>query len=123
MNPPRLLVTGSRTWDDVDCIVDALERYWNCYGVAILISGNCPNGADDIAEHEAAELGYVLELYPANWNRYGKRAGFIRNAAMVAAKPTHCMAFIRNNSPGATHCLELAKAAGIPTRVWHVTDT
>lgn len=118
----RLLITGSRTWVDVATIKDALERYKAQFPNPMLISGNCSTGADAIAETLAKRMGYAIELYPARWNLYGKSAGFRRNALMVSKDITHCFAFIRNNSAGATHCLGLVNAANIPAKVWHVTD-
>lgn len=118
----RLLITGSRTWTDKDTIWAALRNYKAQFTQPVLISGHCPMGADAIAEIAAKELGYAIELYPARWRLYGKSAGFRRNALMVSRDITHCFAFIRNNSAGATHCLGLVNAANIPTKVWHVTD-
>jgi len=113
----RLLVTGSRGWTDGGTIWHALRMFKSqCANQPTLISGKCPTGADAIAEYAAKELGYRLELYPADWARYGKRAGFIRNEVMVNANPTHCFAFIVENSPGASHCLALANKAGIPAK-------
>jgi SLOG family YspA-like protein len=45
----RVLVTGSRTWVDVETIRAALHQVWG-NGSAVLVSGACPRGANRIAE-------------------------------------------------------------------------
>jgi hypothetical protein len=47
--PRRVLVTGSRTWADTAAIRDALAAVWGD-GTAVLVSGACPTGADQLAE-------------------------------------------------------------------------
>ena len=50
----RLLVTGSRDWSDAQAIVRELEVVNAHEGEqVVLISGNCPTGADKIAEDVA----------------------------------------------------------------------
>lgn len=106
----RVLITGSRSWVDARTITNALA----IYGVGdTLVSGACPEGADAMAESAAAAFGMTLELHPAQWATYGRRAGFMRNAEMVALGADVCLAFIRDNSRGATHTAGLARAAGI----------
>jgi len=114
----RLLVTGSRTWHDIPSIEQApaviLARHPE--GI-LLVHGGCPRGADAIAAAYAARTpGYQIEAHPADWRRYGRAAGYRRNAEMIALGADGCAAFIRGGSPGSTSAVRLARAAGIP--VW-----
>jgi hypothetical protein len=111
----RILITGSRTWTDTATIRTALAEVWGD-GTAVLITGCCPRGADHLAELTWIRCGGLVERHPSEWTRYGRLAGFRRNAEMVAAGADVCLAFIRAGSRGATHTARLADAAGIPTR-------
>lgn len=116
MEPYRILITGSRDWDDTKAIERALSKYvmededgfWEIPERFTLISGACPTGADRLCEEFWGGYNGTLDLYPADWDKYGKRAGFVRNAEMVALQPDICYAFIKNNSKGATMTADLA---------------
>jgi hypothetical protein len=108
----RVLVTGSRTWTDTTAIRQGLARVW--HPEAVLVSGACPRGADRLAEACWEHWGGRVERHPADWRRYPRRAGFVRNLAMVELGADVCLAFIRGQSRGATHCADAARAAGIP---------
>lgn len=109
----RILVTGSRDWED-RARIQANLRAAGVGERCILVSGACPTGADRMAEEEATLLGWQLELHPADWLLWGKRAGFVRNAEMVNLGADVCLAFIKNESKGATMTARLAEKAGIP---------
>jgi YspA, cpYpsA-related SLOG family len=114
LDPYRVLVTGSRTWDDQKVIFNALAEY--NYGQVTLVHGTA-RGADTIAAKIAAAFGWQIEPHPADWNSgHGKAAGFIRNIKMVELGADVCLAFIKDGSRGATHCADLAEKAGIPVR-------
>lgn len=120
----RILITGSRTWTDEDAISRAIfgvAQYGTkpgflnyCQDITV-VSGACPKGADAMAEQIAESAGMNVERHPADWNTHGKRAGFLRNAEMVALGADVCLAFIKNGSKGATHTANLAEKAGIKT--------
>jgi hypothetical protein len=128
----RILVTGSRDWTDRDAVYRALN--WACesyrlnfkpdrYGNTMpdpskvtVVHGHCRTGADAIADDWCVSAFLEPERHPADWNGpAGKGAGFARNAEMVASGVDLCLAFIKNNSKGATHAAQLAQKAGIRT--------
>jgi hypothetical protein len=118
--PYRILVTGSRDWDDVEAI-------WQAMGQAVreapgrqivVVHGACPRGADWHADRWARLADAQVERHPANWSLNGKRAGFIRNQLMVNLGADVCLAFIKDGSRGASHTARLAEEAGIPTKRW-----
>lgn len=83
-----ILVTGARTFDDAASMKHAFSSAWRRWGPTtvtrpLLVSGNCPDGADALAERLWAQAGFELTLFPADWKQFGKRAGFMRNQQMV----------------------------------------
>lgn len=130
----RILITGSRDWDDRDFIYRTLnelceefdlnhdpDEYGNTMPDAskvTIVHGACPKGADLWADEWCLDSFFTAERYPADWNTHGKRAGFVRNAEMVALGADLCLAFIVNNSKGATMTANLAEKAGILVRLY-----
>ena len=49
------------------------------YGDYYIVSGGCPQGADEFANRIAKEYGVVIKIYYPNWKAYGDSAGLIRN--------------------------------------------
>ncbi|MGH3826912.1 MAG: DUF2493 domain-containing protein [Pseudonocardiaceae bacterium] len=125
-DPVRILVTGSRTWDDKDTIDSAITGYLRSISTSTEGDPPCPvvvhggaRGADQLADRVARERGWTPECHRADWDRYGRSAGYRRNAVMVTLGANVCLAFIHQHSPGATHAAELAQRAGIPTHRYH----
>lgn len=127
--PPRLLITGSRTWTDRGAIRDALRDWWDSTGrnpEAILVSGSCPKGVDRICEEVWEHNGLTVERHPAKWRKPDGskdwKAGFTRNEVMVDTKPDKVIAFIHNGSNGTAHCIRYARKQGLEVDVHEVND-
>lgn len=128
-----VLVTGSRTWDDRDFIWARLDEALAEHGLILLIHGACPTGADAHADAWAKDrirAGYniLVDRFPANWGKYGRAAGMTRNAEMVealqsaASTSRRVLAFIRDDSKGASYCVKLARRAGAEPTVYRWED-
>lgn len=116
----RILITGSRDWTDKVAVANAIREAWLTFGRpygTIVVHGGA-TGADYIADVYAKRLGFITEPHKAEWDKHGKAAGPIRNKEMVDAGADVCLAFIKNNSKGATGCAALAEKAGIPVHIW-----
>lgn len=70
------------------------------------------SGADGLADRAARVLGCDIDVYPADWPRYGKAAGPMRNQQMVdEGKPDVVLAF--PGGRGTADMVRRAKAAGV----------
>jgi hypothetical protein len=112
----RVLVTGSRDWLDFELVRSELEKLVDPYDPMTVVHGACPTGADAHADLWALQHAFINERHPADWETYGKPAGFVRNHTMVALGADEVLAFIRDGSRGATHCADIAEKAGLCVR-------
>lgn len=111
----RILVTGSRFWEDKQTIHDALEKQRElAAGRSMVVVQGGARGADRIASQWARRNGAKTECHVADWQKHGSRAGIIRNQNMVDRGADVCLAFPLGESRGTRHCMEAAMAAGIP---------
>lgn len=104
-------------WDDYYKISRLFDKFDDAHPQddITIVSGGCPLGADFICEQEARRRNWTVEVHPANWARYGKRAGMVRNQEMVDLGADLCWAFWDGESRGTQHCANAATMAGIET--------
>lgn len=119
----RILITGSRTWTNMQVMRNELVRAYrelNDGGPMILVHGGAA-GADTMAGQIWQSARLPVEVHEAQWKTNGvffSGAGRYRNQKMVDLGADLCLAFIKNNSRGASHCAQLAEDAGIPVRIF-----
>lgn len=117
----RVVVTGSRAWQDRSAVFRALTRLWADHGPFTLVHGACSTGADFMA-HEWYDLlgrheGCYEVQFHADWDGLGKGAGPERNERMISAGADLVLAFPLPGGSGTQHTVRLAEAAGIPVRI------
>ncbi len=118
-----LLVVGSRTVNDYAYVrekLDALTKEAARKYEMLIVSGGA-GGADTLAERYAREKGYKFLCIRADWKKYGKKAGYIRNRQMHEhiAKYEHrgCVAFWDGSSRGTAQSIPLSSEFGTPLRL------
>ena len=105
----KLIIAGSRDFNNYEYLVDVLER--SGFEVQEVVCGMA-RGADLLGKRWADERGITVKEFPADWNSYGKRAGFIRNEQM-AYYGTDLLAFWDGESRGTKHTIGLANKVGL----------
>ena len=127
MKTKRVLVCGSRRWADEQPIRDALTKLAKEAPICVIEGG--ARGADEIARqwviYARQHLGLQVEhqLFPANWTRYGKSAGIVRNKQMLAeGQPDLVLAFQKDASAGTESMIRLAQEAKVPVVIWHIRN-
>ena len=110
----RLAIVGSRTFDDYDIFLQYIEKFLQLhYGNHTVISGGA-KGADRLAKIFAQTWEREYIEFPADWNKYGKQAGFIRNQQIVDAADM-ILAFWDGKSRGTKDTIDKARRAKKPT--------
>ena len=109
----KVLITGDRDWTDIETIRAWLSKLQD-WGCTIIIEGGA-RGADKIAGSEARRMGMKVIEVPADWSRYGKGAGLIRNQEMLELKPDLVVAFHSDlpRSKGTTDMVRRARKEGV----------
>ena len=121
-----ILVTGSREYGDRRAVWSALNDRLIQHGAFVLKHGACPSGADMHAHTwfilVGSHAGVTEDPHPADWEQYGKAAGFIRNKEMVDGGADEVLAFFQvgATNKGTQNTVDLARRAHIQTSVWGV---
>ena len=108
----RVLICGDRnytTWEKIKAYLDTLDSG------TILIDG-CARGADSLAGNLATGRNWGIMRFPAQWDKYGKAAGPIRNQEMLDyGKPTLVVYFHDDieNSKGTKDMITRGEMANI----------
>ena len=113
----KTIIAGSRGINDYYTLLFAVE-YAESQGLAIteVVSGCC-SGPDTLGIRYAEEKGIQLHRYPAEWNRYGKSAGYRRNEVM-AENAEALLAIYDGKSKGTQHMIDLANKHALKVVVY-----
>ena len=115
-NPFRVIVAGGRDFSDYEYLRSSLDfLLQNVTGPIVIVSGTARE-ADKFGEQYAAERGYAVLRFPADWDRFGKAAGYIRNEQM-AKNADALVAFWDGKSKGTLNMIDVANKYGRLVRI------
>lgn len=124
----RVIIAGSRDFNDYALLEKECNRifsklahlgYFSLWVQesqdSIEIVSGTARGADQLGERFAEQYGISVKRFPANWNLYGKRAGYLRNEemALYAKEDNGVLIAFWNGSKGTKHMIDLANKHGL----------
>lgn len=113
----KVIIAGSRTVRDRKAVFDILDEVHAVSPITEVVSGKQVSydevtgekyGADYLGECWAKSMGIPIKEFPANWRKYGRRAGFKRNVLMGDYGES-LIAFWMNESRGTGHMINIMK--------------
>ena len=108
-------IIGSRKRDSDHDLKCCEEQFLKIYEEGdVIVSGGCPKGGDRFAGVIAKKYNVEIVLFPPDWEKYGKRAGFQRNA-IIADKSEILIAIVTKNlseSKGTMNTVGMVRAQG-----------
>lgn len=115
--PRRVLVCGGRDYADYWTVFEVLDGQHKSDPISCLIEGGAL-GADRFARRWATDRGVRLQTFDADWMKYGRSAGPIRNKAMLAVgRPDLVIAF--PGGRGTANMVRQAREFDIPVLELH----
>ena len=107
----KTIIAGSRNFNDYELLSLTCKDLL----ISEIISGTA-KGADKLGEKYAIKHNIPVKKFPANWDKYGKSAGYIRNEEM-AKYGESLIAFWDNKSKGTKHMIDLAKKYNLKIKI------
>ncbi len=101
----------------MDDVWEALDDWELTDQITEVVSGTA-RGADLAGETWAIMDDVPIKRFPADWDTYGKRAGYLRNEQM-AEYADALVAVWDGVSRGTNHMIEAAKVAGLKVSIWY----
>ena len=117
----KIIVAGSRDFNDFEyfslCMEEVISRFSN--EKIIFITGKARSGADALIIDWCKLNNYGWLEYPADWDKHGKSAGYIRNTEMCKIA-TELVVFWDSISKGTKHMIDISKKKKIPITICYI---
>lgn len=112
----KTIIAGSRGINDIGYVRAVIPKTgWN---ITEVVSGGA-KGVDTCGEEWARENDIPWRVFPAEWDRFGKGAGYIRNSEM-ADYADALIAIWDGKSRGTKNMIESAKRKGLKVYVYKI---
>lgn len=114
----KLAIVGSRKFNDYNKMCDFVLSKFKLEDIEVVVSGGA-KGADSLAEKFANDNNIPISIKAADWKKYGKAAGPIRNK-LIIEEADAVVAFPASDSKGTLHDIKLAQQMGKRLEVLNV---
>lgn len=104
----KVIIAGGREVTDYELVKKAVEL--SGYEITEVVSGGAP-GADRLGEKWGHENGVFVTVFEADWDKYGKAAGPMRNSNM--ARYADALIAIDTGGPGTRDMISQARVKGL----------
>ena len=114
----NLLIAGGRDFSNYDLLARRCAAYIaeNCGVRKPTILSGCASGADSLGEQFAMEYQLQCRFFPAQWKKYGRAAGPMRNRQMAQAADG-AVVFWDGKSKGTRSMIGYLRQMGVPFEV------
>lgn len=112
----KVIIAGSRSITNYETIKELLEPYKNV--ITEVVSGTA-RGVDKLGERWADNNNILIKRFPANWDEFGKAAGYIRNKEMAIYSDA-CIVFWDCKSSGSKHMINLAEKYKLRKKIFKI---
>lgn len=110
----RVIIAGSRSITDYQIVEEAVKE--SGLEISVVISG-AARGVDRLGEEYALRHGILLERYPADWDKHGRSAGYVRNTEMAGKADALIAIMDKEGSKGTKHMIQEANKRGLIVHV------
>ena len=116
----KVIIAGTRTFNNYELLKNKVPLFVNpllfrAYKPVEIVSGGA-KGADTLAVEFATEFNLPFKIFPADWKKYGKLAGPIRNKQMTEYSDA-AIVFWDSKSPGSLNMIQQMRELGKPVEI------
>lgn len=116
----KTIIAGSRNNVTYDEVLQAMMECPWTFEITEVVSGKA-RGVDTMGEQWAKENNIPIKEFPADWKKFGKKAGYIRNTEMADyADALICV--WDGASKGSSHMINIAKEKGLRVFVHNIKE-
>lgn len=113
----KLIIAGGRDFNNYQVLNTIVSVYSNV--ISEVVCGDA-RGADSLGADWAYHNNIPVKHFPAEWEKYGKAAGYIRNAE-IGEYADALIAFWNGHSTGTKHMIKTMKINKKPYLVFDYT--
>lgn len=100
----KIVVTGGRDYEDWAMVQEVLDRL----NPSHVYVGDCPTGADEMARAWCDNNKVNYTIFVANWDKFKKAAGPLRNAEMLGKAGHEATVLAFPGGKGTDNCVKTA---------------